>query len=164
MSPSSLIFWITCKQDILPTTLNTPENNCADTTYILLTGFNELPVLTSPSCMLCVRCMLSRFSHVWLFATLWTAAHQAPLSTGFSRQEYWSGLLCPPPGDLPDPGIEPVSLMSPALAGRLFTTSATWETLFYAISDSRVLDTTPVWTQTVTEGRPHKDRRRQSFI
>ena len=49
--------------------------------------------------------------------TLWTVAHQAPLSMGFSRQEYCSGLLCPPPGDLPDPGIEPRSLMSPALAG-----------------------------------------------
>ena len=46
---------------------------------------------------------------------------------GFSRQEYWSGLLCPPPGDLPHPGIEPMSLDSPALAGGFFTTSATWE-------------------------------------
>ena len=55
-------------------------------------------------------CMLSRFSHVCLFATPWTAACQAPLSMGFSRQEYWSGLPCPPPGDLPDPGIEPMSL------------------------------------------------------
>ena len=53
--------------------------------------------------------MLSRFSRVRLFATLWTVAHQAPLSTGFSRQEYWSGLLCPPPGDLPDTGIKPTS-------------------------------------------------------
>ena len=51
--------------------------------------------------------MLSRFSHVQLFATLWTVAHQAPLSMGFSRQEYWSGLPFPPPGDPPDPGIEP---------------------------------------------------------
>ena len=49
--------------------------------------------------------------------TLWTVTHQAPLSMGFSRQEYWSALPCPPPGDLPDPGIEPVSLMSPMLAG-----------------------------------------------
>ena len=49
--------------------------------------------------------------------TLWTVACQAPLSMGFYRPEYWSGLQCPPPGDLPDPGIEPVSLMSPALAG-----------------------------------------------
>ena len=55
--------------------------------------------------------VLSRFSHVQLFATLWTVAHQASLSMGFSRQEYWSGLPCPPPGDLPDPGIE-TSLMS----------------------------------------------------
>ena len=67
--------------------------------------------------------VLSRFSHVQLFATLWTVAHQASLSMGFSRQEYWSGLPCPPPGDLPDPGIE-TSLMSLALAGRSFTTSA----------------------------------------
>ena len=72
-------------------------------------------------------CMLNRFSHVQLCATLWTVAHQAPLSMGFSRQEYWSGLLCPLPGDLPNPGIEPTSLMSPVLAGEFFTTSATWE-------------------------------------
>ena len=59
--------------------------------------------------------------------TLWTVAHQTPLSMGFSRQEYWSGLPCSPPGDLPNPGIEPESLMSPALAGVVFTNSATWE-------------------------------------
>ena len=52
---------------------------------------------------------------------------QAPLSMGFSRQEYRSGLPCPPPGDLPDPGIKPTSLMSPALASGFFTTSATWK-------------------------------------
>ena len=72
---------------------------------------------------MCV-CILSRFSHVQLFATLWTVACQVPLSMGFSRQEYWSGLPCPPPGDHLDPGIEPTSL---ALAGGFFTTSATWE-------------------------------------
>ena len=54
-------------------------------------------------------------------------ARQAPLSMGFSRQEDWSGVPCPPPGDLPNPGVEPVSLSTPALAGRFFTTSATWE-------------------------------------
>ena len=64
--------------------------------------------------------------HVWLFVTPWTIAHQAPLSMELSRQEYWSGLPGPPPGDLPDPGIKPVSLTSPAMAGRFFTTSATW--------------------------------------
>ena len=65
--------------------------------------------------------MLNCFSHVQLFATLCTVAHQALLSMGFSRQEYCSGLLCPPPGDLPHPGTEPVALMSPAFAGRFFT-------------------------------------------
>ena len=73
--------------------------------------------------------MLSRFSHVPLFATTWTAACQTPLSMRFSGQEYWSGLPGPPPGVLPDPGIEPESLKSPALAGRFFTTSTTWEAL-----------------------------------
>ena len=53
--------------------------------------------------------MLSHFSHVRLFVTLWTVAHQAPPSMGFSRQEYWSGLPIPSPGGLPDPGIKPVS-------------------------------------------------------
>ena len=52
---------------------------------------------------------------------------QAPLSMGFSMQAYWSGLPSPPPEDLPNPGIEPTSLMSPALASGLFTSSATWE-------------------------------------
>ena len=61
-------------------------------------------------------------------ATLWTVAHQAPLSMGFSKQEYWSGLPCPLPGHLPNPGTEPTSLMSPALAGRFVTISITWET------------------------------------
>ena len=59
--------------------------------------------------------------------TPWTVAHQASLSMGFSRQEYWSGFLYPPPGVLPNPAISPVSLTSPALAGGFFTTSATWE-------------------------------------
>ena len=68
-------------------------------------------------------CMLSRFSHVRLFGTLWSLAHQTPLSMGFPRQEYWSGLPFPTPGDLPDPGIELESLSSPVLAGRFFTAS-----------------------------------------
>ena len=58
-------------------------------------------------------------------------SRQESSSMGFSRQEYWIGLPCPPPGDLPDPGIKPASLTSPALAGGFFTTSATWEPLFY---------------------------------
>ena len=59
------------------------------------------------------------------FVAPWTIAHQAPLFMGFSKQEYWSGLLCSFPGDLPDPGIEPLSLNSPALADGFFTTSTT---------------------------------------
>ena len=66
-------------------------------------------------------------SHSVMSVTPWTIAHQAPLSMGFSRQEYWRGLPFPPPGDLPDLGIEPASLMSPALLGGFFTTATTWE-------------------------------------
>ena len=62
--------------------------------------------------------MLSCFSRVQLSATPWTVACQAPLSMGFSKQEYWSGLPCPPPGGLPNPGMEPVS---PTLAGGFFS-------------------------------------------
>ena len=77
----------------------------------------------------CLLSVLSHFSRAQLFATLWTVACQAPLSMQFSRQEYWSGLPCPPPGDLPKLGIEPVSLMSPALEGGFFTTSTIWEVI-----------------------------------
>ena len=68
-------------------------------------------------CFSCVSLVVSEST------VLWTVACQAPLSMGFSRQEYWSGLPCPPSGDLPDPGTEPASLnVSPALAGGFFTT------------------------------------------
>ena len=77
-------------------------------------------------------CVLSHFSHVPLFATQWTLAQQAPLSMGFSRQEYCSGLPCPPPRDLLIPGMEPVSLMSSALSGRFFTTRDTWKAPIYS--------------------------------
>ena len=75
--------------------------------------------------------VLSRFSHTRLFATPWTVACQAPLSTGFPRQEYWSGLPFPSPGDLPNPRTEPASPMSPALSGLFFTISATWKACMY---------------------------------
>ena len=71
--------------------------------------------------------MLSRFSCIRLFVSLWTVACQDPQSMGFSRQDYWSGLPCFSPGDLPKPGIKLASLTSPALAGGFFITSATWE-------------------------------------
>ena len=73
--------------------------------------------------------MQCSLGHVPLFATPWTIVCQAPLSVEFSRQEYWSGLLFPTPGDLPDPGIEPMSPVSPALAGDFFTHWVTGETL-----------------------------------
>ena len=68
--------------------------------------------------------MLRHFSYVQLFATPWTVAHQASLSLGFSRQEYWSTLSCFSSGDLPNPGTEPESS---SLALEIFTISATWE-------------------------------------
>ena len=71
--------------------------------------------------------VLSRLSPVQFFATLWTVAHQALVSTGFFRQEYQSGLLCPPQGDLLTQGSNLCFLCLPALAGRFFTTSAAWE-------------------------------------
>ena len=78
------------------------------------------PLHQQPRCYLPTSA--KSLTHVRLCATLWTVAHQAPLSMGFPRQEYLSGLPCPSPGDLPDPRIEPTSLMSPALADRFFTT------------------------------------------
>ena len=68
---------------------------------------------------------LQWLSRVQLSVTPWTVAHQAPLSMEFSRQKYWRGLPFPIPGDLPDSGIEPVPLVSPALAGGFFTTVIT---------------------------------------
>ena len=72
----------------------------------------------------CARVRAQLLNHVQLFATLWTVACQAPLSMVFFRQEYWSGSPFPPPGDLPNPGMEPESLTSPALADELFNTRA----------------------------------------
>ena len=84
-------------------------------------GQHTAPVSDSihPQCVL--GCVLSRGSHVQLIATLWTTAHQASLSMGFCRQKYWCGLLFPSPRYLPDPRIEPRSLVSPVLAGGFFT-------------------------------------------
>ena len=72
-------------------------------------------------------CVLSHFSRVQLFVTPWTVAHQVPLSMELSRQEYWSGLPCPPSGDLPHLGIEPVSACVSCIAGGFFTHWATWK-------------------------------------
>ena len=72
-------------------------------------------------------------SHIRLLVTPWIAAHQAPQSMGFPRQEYWNGLPCPPLGDLLDPGIKPASLMSLALAGGFFTTSIIWKACYMCL-------------------------------
>ena len=86
-------------------------------------------------------CVLSCFSCVQLFAVPWSVTHQAPLSMGFSRQECWNGLPCPPPGALPNPGIEPKSLMSPELAGGFLTTSIALE--------AQILTTTKLYATTI---------------
>ena len=87
------------------------------------------PFLSYLELLLCRLCaVLSHFCHIRLFTPPWTVAHQAPLSMGFSRQNYWSGLPCPPPGDLPNPGIKLASVIFPALAGGfLITANTTWE-------------------------------------
>ena len=90
--------------------------------YILVTIISLLNSCNS-------RALLSHFCCVQLLVILRTVAHQTSWSMGFSRQECWSGLPCPPPGNLPDPGIKPKSLTSPALAGGFFTPSASWEAL-----------------------------------
>ena len=77
----------------------------------------------------CVCVFMCAFSRVPLFSVPWTVAWQNPLSMEFPRQEYWSGLQLPSSGDLPNPGAEPESPSSPALAGGFFTTTTTWEAL-----------------------------------
>ena len=87
-------------------------------------------------CVCACVCMcthpLTYFRHVQLFVTLWTIVCQPPLFMEFLRQEFWSWLPCPSPGYLPNTGVKSVFLMSPALAGMFFTTSATWEALLMA--------------------------------
>ena len=85
-------------------------------------NFTELDVATSWGQLFSLLKFYVCVCMLWLFETTWTVVYQAPLSMGFSRQEYWSGLPFPSPGDLPDPGIEPMSLTCPALAGGFFTT------------------------------------------
>ena len=87
------------------------------------------PFIHNELCFLkdCV-CVLSWSVTCELFVTPWIIAHLAPLFMGSSGQEYWSRLPFPPPGNLPNPGIKPVSLVSPAWPGRFFITSTTWET------------------------------------
>ena len=87
--------------------------------------------------LLAVQGVLKSLLSVWFFVTPQTVALQAPLSMGFPRQEYWSVLPFPPPGDLPDSGIKPMSLMSPTVAGGIFTTSVPWEAPFLWMGKAR---------------------------
>ena len=84
--------------------------------YTLSSSLPPLSALCPRVCALRLHlhcaCVPSHFSHVQLFVSLWPIVHQAPLFLGIPRQEHWSGLPCPPPGDLPNPGIEPRSLVS----------------------------------------------------
>ena len=80
---------------------------CAYVCVIIKVIYSQTSPLVLCSC--CAVCYALLLSCVWLFVTPWTVARQAPLSMGFSRQEYWSGLPCPPPGDLPNSGIKPRS-------------------------------------------------------
>ena len=89
---------------------------------------NRMLILSSVGTNIVLVCEVT--SVMWGSVTPWPAAHQAPPSLGLSSQEYWRRLPCPSPGDLSGPGMEPPSRTSPALGGRFFTTSATWEALF----------------------------------
>ena len=124
---AGLLLWSQLMLWILVLSLS-PGISCA--TRGQLFNFSEAQFLPlwngekSPSQSIIKACMLCC---VWLFATLCTVACQDPLSTEFSRQEYWGELPFPTLADLPDPGMDPMSLVSPALAGRFFTTSTTWD-------------------------------------
>ena len=108
----------------LPTSTGYGNSSLISTTYNLQRQRGPLcPRSWLKNSTSCVHKLI----YVRLFATPWTVAHQAPLSMGFSRQEYWSGLLFPTPGDLPYPRIEPTFLVLPALAGRFFTPGPTWK-------------------------------------
>ena len=100
-----------------------PRDHCCVSFISRWILYTEPPGKPASVCV----CVLSHFSRVWLFVTLWTVTHEAPLFMGFFRQKYWRGLPCPPPGDLPNPGIKPMFLMSSVLAGRFFTTSTNWK-------------------------------------
>ena len=108
-------------------------------------------IMSSHSTLLCshnfcfprflgITCLLAKLLQLGLiFVIPRSVTHQAPLFMGFSRQEYWSGLPCSPPGDLPDPENEPASLMSPTLAGGFFITSTTWEALLGMHKESTLI-------------------------
>ena len=93
--------------------------------------FLQCFVRTVSNISLSVRACVQLLNHAQLFVTPWTIVHQTPLSMGFPRQEHWSEFPGLPPGDLPDPGIELTSHMSPELTGRFFTTEPPGKALHY---------------------------------
>ena len=105
-------------------------------------------------------CMLNHFSHVQLFTTLWTIAHQTLLSMGFSRQAYWSELPCPPQGDLTNSGFEHRPFTSPALAGEVFTISAYWEATMYSVNFCGIIFPTKLFIKLPTWGIETELKRR----
>ena len=128
--------WKSLKGDLI----NCDITNCARKSYICIYYMVVVKIIDSGIrlswvqvlTLLCTNhkphmCVLNR---VWLFATLWAIACQVPLSMGFPSQGYWSGLLFPSAGDLPDPGIEPSFPVSSALVGEFFYHWATWEAPF----------------------------------
>ena len=98
--------------------------------YMCSPSWNPLPPPSPSHPSGSSQCTSPEQEHVWLFVTPWSRVRQTPLSVAFSRQEYWNGSPFHTPGDLPYPRIKPVSLASPALAGRFFTNCATWEPLY----------------------------------
>ena len=110
--------WQSVSQVICHETVWPNVDHCLATTTMLTASHSfPIPHLPIVELLLFSRQVLSNS-----FVTLWTVARQAPLSMGFSKQEYWSGLPFPPPGHLPDPGIKVAPPMSPTLAGGFFTT------------------------------------------
>ena len=117
-------------------------------------------------CLLACMCAKSLQLHLTLCDPM-GCTHQAPLSMGFCMQEYWSGLLCPHAGDLPNPGTEPESFMSPALAGGFFTTGTTWEAWIFSYPDLKLVKINGAaelnWIRSYILGRWYMRRRKITF-
>ena len=129
--------WLINNRDLFPTVLEagSSRSGCQIVDFVLYFHVAERVQATSLATSLRALCArtLRHFSRVRLCVTLWTATRQAPLSVGFSRQESWSVLPCPPPGDLPKPGIKSASLKSTCTADMFFTPSTIWEALIRAL-------------------------------
>ena len=127
LSHSALFSWcslhltVNNTKHLLPSPCWPPRFTIQQSSYYLPFVYIYIWWIGYPKKAMRVKVKVKSLSHVWLFATPWTVAHQAPPSMGFSRQEYWSGFPFPSPGDLPDPGIEP---RSPALQANALTSES----------------------------------------